>query len=462
MRAGAVLTLLLLTFAAGAFPAFAAEAPAQGGAAIAAEPVLLTAEAAAERAATFAPAVLQAREALREAELSAVEAGLRLRPDATLSGSTGVIQTGTVRSSAQASFAGSLSPRISWNLSVNSAVPDIDPGFSASLRYTLLPQPAPGAWGEVDRARERLERARASLAQAEANAAITARRTFERLQIAQARLAMAEAELREAEAALRATQSRRRLGEASEIDLIRAEMSLLNAQAALDERRQAVEDLRESLGELVGLAPELVAVPPFDPAAIEAFEPFELPSRDEAVEAALAASLDVADRARELESARAELARALSNKGLSVGVTGSTGKEPNRDVTWSVMLNVQYDLGGLGELAIARERAQRSVEQAERNLSNAQASVAARVDDALRQLESDLRTLAVREMNERIRTLELQAARERHRRGVITDAELAAAERNLLSAQLDRFEAISAYKERYAQLLVLMGRPPRF
>src|SRR5690606_13878422 len=89
MRAGAVLTLLL-TFAAGAFPAFAAQAPVQGAAEISSGPVLLTAEAAAERAAIFAPAVLQAREALREAELGAVEAGPRLLPDVTLSGGTGV------------------------------------------------------------------------------------------------------------------------------------------------------------------------------------------------------------------------------------------------------------------------------------------------------------------------------------------------------------------------------------
>ena len=460
MRAGAVLTLLL-TFAAGAFPAFAAQAPVQGAAEISSGPVLLTAEAAAERAAIFAPAVLQAREALREAELGAVEAGLRLLPDATLSGGTGVNQAGP-RSSAQASFSGSLSPRLSWNLSVNSAVPDFDPGFSASLRYTLLPEPAPGAWGEVDKARERVERARASLAQAEANAAMVALRTLERLQIAEARLAIAEAELREAEALLRTTEYRSRLGEASEIDVIRAEISLLNAQAAVEERRQAAEDLRSSLGELVGIEPHLLLVPPFDPTALEAFEPFELPSRDEAVEAALAASLDLADRARDLESARAELARALANRGLSVGVTGSSGKEPGRDLTWSVMLNVQYDLGGQGELAVARERAQRSVEQAEKSLNDAQASVVSRVDEALRLLESDLRTLQARERNERIRTLELMAAQERHRRGLINDAQLAAAERNLLSAQLDRFETISSYKERYAQLLVLMGRPPVF
>lgn len=459
MRAGALLTLLILAFAASALPAFAAAPPVEGAAEVAAEPVLLTAEAAAARAAAFAPAVRQARDAVREAELSAIEAGLRLQPDATLSAGTGVNQAGP-RSSAQASLSGSLSPRLSWNLSVNSAVPDFDPGFSASLRYTLLPEPAPGAWGEVDRARARLERARASLAQAEANASITARRTFDRLQVAEARLALAEAELRDAEASLQVAEYRGRLGEASELDLIRAQISLLSAQAAVEDRRQAVEDLRRSLGELVGIAPELLVVPPFDPAALEAFEPFVLPSRDEAVEAALAASLDVADRARDLDSARAELARAQANRGFSAGVTGSAGKEPTRDLTWSVMLNVQYDLGNLKELSIARERARRSVEEAERSLSEARESVASRVDDALRQLESDLRTLARQEMNEQIAALELAAARERHRRGVITDAELAAAERRLLSAQLDRFEAISAYRERYAQLLVLMGKPP--
>lgn len=452
MSAGALLTLLFALLAAtGASPALAAAPPV---AALPAQRVeVLTPEAAAERATAFAPAVLEAREALREAELAAIEAGLKLSPDATLSGSTGVNQAGT-RTSAGASLSGAVTPRLSWNLSVDSRLPAHDPGYSAGLRFALWPAPGEGAWGEAERARAQVERARTLLASAEGSAATAARRAFDRLQIAEVRLALAEEALREAAIGLETVQVRRERGAASEVDVLRAEIRYLEAEAERSEREKAANELRKALAELAGLEPESFTLPPFEGVA---FTPHGPPEPGAALAAALAASVEVADRARELEAARAELERVRSQNGLSLAVNASAGKEPGRDPTWGLFLNAQYDLGGRKEIALARERAERAVEKAARALEEAKERVASRVEEAFASLEAALRGIEIREKSERVRELEAMVAREQHKRGLITDAALAAAERALTGAQLDRAEAVSAYREQWAQLLLLMG-----
>lgn len=425
---------------------------------------VLTLDVVVDLAARHAPTVIEAEASLRDLELERDRAAGAFGTNLGLSGNV-TSKTGEVTTIATAQANGTLAPGLTWSARTGTRPRSSSEAKDAlSVSYQLWPPPRDAsAWVNLDNAERRLAAYDQTLEASRAQAAIAAVDLYFRVQLAHERLRLAQEHVDATMERIKRLAARREVGTVSESERIALEIELLEKEEEAAGLQSQLDALADELAKALGLSRDSIALGALDEDGPAVGDPLaDLPSQEAAVEAALNASGEARSRRLTVQSAQEALDIAVRNQGFGVSVGGGVESKTSGGYEWSVHVTGTYALSDGGARRRNVESARHALDKAETAYANTIATLQAQVRTALRALERGERSVEIKRGLEELRRLDVSVARQQVAIGFLAESDLAAKERALRAAVLDRIEAEVGLVIERLRLDLLMGKHPDF
>lgn len=333
-------------------------------------------------------------------------------------------------------FSGSLNPSFNWQSQEMSA------SWSLSLQQTIWPSPRLSSDGinrvVAEVSKTALEKQRDYVL---AGARFKIEELYRSAQLAQARVVLAEAGWRTAQENLQLVTAKVERGEAGELDLISGQLAVLRSERELESAQLAAARALENLLAAVDLAG------PYD---LEPLEASSLPhSGIEPDLAALLADLEehplLLSYQAELERARLELAAAEEAKkpeaSLTIRLENAPETATQGGLSIQAAVSIGYPLLDRNQRAKTTQSRKEGLEDVERSYAQALADLRQALEAAQAELARLARDEEIARLNFRQAQLEWEAAEKQYELGTLEEGALNQVRLALRQAQLDYWDA---------------------
>lgn len=435
----------------------------------------LTLQVVLERAAQHHPDILQARDALSQAErdLVAQQAAYapRLSLDSTPVGlrmqhGEVVRQTASLRLSASQSTATGWSGSASLNVSIDDGLSLSLPSWSVSVSYPLFKSAELSSTNlAIRQAQIQVESARRNLLRTESTALVETVHLYHGVWQAAARWQEARDALTEAEIHAEQVARRVELGIASQMEHLTAQTELQRQQLNAVQAERAYRAQMQTLLSVIGLEEDHAA---YYVAAWPELAPPEAPLDIDAY-ALAARDFDIALWQREvaIDTARLQLEAERERSGLESTLSASVGKGQERQVNettpqWSLQVQVTYPLadGGARERTLAEREL--SLKQAERAYEEELKAFEKRLEQLRHALFDAKANLQIAQLSYEMAELQFMGAQTAFSAGLSSEDDLKQAERAFERARNDLDAAVLEVYVALWQMQISAGKRPDF
>lgn len=428
-----------------------------------------------DRAAQYHPDIVQARNALVQAERDLVAQQAAYAPKLSLDSTPigfrmqqgeVVRQAASIRLSANQSTSVGLSGSASLSVSVDDGFSLSVPSWNVSFSYPLFRSAELNSTNmAIRQAQIQVETARRNLLRAESTALVQTVELYHGAQRAAARWKEALDALTEAETEATRVARRVELGVASDIEYLTAQTELRRQQLQAAQAERAYKDQMQSLLTAIGIEGEPEAYRLSD--WPELSPPGTALDLDAYVSAASSFDVGLWQREIAVDTARLQLEAEIERSGFETTLSASVGKGQDRQVNetipqWSLQLQVSYPLADGGAQA-------RALADREQNLKNAERAYEEELkafQQRLRQLQealSDAETnLQIAELSYEIAALQFAGAQTAHASGLSSVDDLKQAERALERAKDDLEAAVLDVYVALWNIQIAAGMRPDF